>query len=51
MAEFYLNLDFKITKIHEFIEYYPQKCFEKLTNEIVNSRRETDLDKSKAIVA
>ena len=51
MAEFYLNLELKITRIYEFIEFYPQKCFETLANEIVNSRRKADLDKSKKVIA
>ena len=51
MAEFYLNLGLKITRIYEFIQFHPQKCFETLANEIVNSRREADLDKSKTFIA
>ena len=51
MAEFYLNLGLKITRIYKFIQFYPQKCFETLANEIVNSRREADLDKSKTVIA
>ena len=51
MAEFYLDLGLKITRIYEFIQFHPQKCFETLANEIVNSRREADLDKSKTIIA
>ena len=42
--EFYLNLGLEITRVYEFIKFYPQKCFEKLADEIVNSRREADLD-------
>ena len=51
MAEFYLNLGLKITRIYEFIEFHSQKCFKTLANEIVNSRREADLDKSKTVIA
>ena len=51
MAEFYLNLGLKITRIYEFIQFYSKKCFETLANEIVNSRREADLDKSKTVIA
>ena len=51
MAEFYSNLGLKITRIYDFIEFHPQKCFETLANEIVNSRREADLDKSKTVIA
>ena len=50
MTEFYLNLGLKITRIYEFIQFHPQKCFEMLANEIVNSRREADLDKSKTVI-
>ena len=51
MAEFYLNLGLKITRIYKFIRFHPEKYFETLTNEIVNSRREADLDKSKTVIA
>ena len=46
-----MNLGLKITRIYEFIEFHPQKCFETLANEIVNFRREADLDKSKTVIA
>ena len=51
MAEFYLNLGLKINRIYEFIQFHPQKCFETLANETVNTRREADLDKSKTVIA
>ena len=51
MAEFYLNLGLKIIRIYKFIELYPQNCCETLANEIVNSGREADLNKSKAVIA
>ena len=51
MVEFYLNLGLKITRIYEFIEFHPRKCFETLANEIVNFRKEADLDKSKTVIA
>ena len=51
MAKFYLNLGLKITRIYEFIQFHAQKCFQTLANEIVNSRREADLDKSKTVIA
>ena len=44
MAEFYFNLGLKITRIYEFIQFHPQKCFEMLANEIVNSRREVSTE-------
>ena len=49
MAKFYLEMELKITKIYEFIEFFPQKCFAPLAQEIVNSRRLADTDKSKAV--
>ena len=51
MAKFYLKMGLGIAKIKEFIEFYPQKCFAKLADEIVNSRRATDTDPSKAVIA
>ena len=51
MAKFYLEMGLEITKIKEFIELYPQKCFAKLADEIVNSRRAADTDPSKAVIA
>ena len=50
-ADFCLNLCLEITKIHKFIEFYSQNCFENLEDDIVNCRRETDLGKSKAVIA
>ena len=50
MAKFYLEMGLKITKIYEFIEFFPQKCFAPLAQEIVNSRRLADTDKSKTVI-
>ena len=47
MAKFY----FEITKIKEFIKFFPQKCFAKLAYEIVNFRRAADADPSKSVIA
>ena len=47
MAKFYLEN----TKIKGFIEFYPQKFFGKLTDEIVNSRKAADTDPSKDVIA
>ena len=46
MAKFYWEMGLEITKIKEFIEFYPQKCFAKLADEIVNSKRAADTDSS-----
>ena len=51
MAKFYLEMGLKITKIYEFIEFFPQKCFAPLAQEIVNFRRLADTNKSKAVIA
>ena len=51
MAEFYLNLGLKIIRMYKFIQFHPEKCFETLANEIVNSRKEANLDKSKTVIA
>ena len=51
MAKFYLEMELKITKIYEFIEFFPQKCFAPLAQEIVHSRRLADTDKSKTMIA
>ena len=51
MAKFYLQMGLKITKFYEFVKFYPQKCFAPLAQEIVNSRRLADTDKSKTVIA
>ena len=35
MAKFYLELGLKITRIQEFIQFFPIKCFDELSQEIV----------------
>ena len=42
---------FENYKIYEFIEFFPQKCFPPLAQEIVNFRRLADTDKSKTVIA
>ena len=37
MAKYYLEKGLKITRIYEFIQFHPEKCFEKLANEIRTS--------------
>ena len=51
MAKFYLEMSLEITKIKEFKEIYPQKYFAKLADEIVKSRRASDTDPSKVVIA
>ena len=51
MSKFYLEMGLKITKIYEF-KFFSEKCFAPhLVQEIVNSRRLTDTDKSKTVIA
>ena len=42
MAKFYLDLGLKITRIYEFIQFHPSKCFESLALQIAADRREGD---------
>ena len=51
MVKFYLEMGLKITKIYDFIKFFSQKCFAPLAQEIVNSRRLADTDKSKTVIA
>ena len=51
MGKFYLEKGLKITKIYEFIEFHPQKCFEDLGNRICDARRLGDLNPHSQIAA
>ena len=51
MAKFYLEMGLQITKIYEFVEFYPVKCFEQLGNQIADVRRAGDSDPSKQVLA
>ena len=51
MGKFYLEKGLKITKIYEFIEFHPQKCFEDLGNGICDARRLGDLNTHSQIAA
>ena len=50
MAKYYLEKGMKITRIYEFIQFHPEKCFEKLADEISDNRREADIDISKNVL-
>ena len=50
MAKYYLEKGRKITRMYEFIQFYPEKCFEKLANQISDNRRAADDDISKTIL-
>ena len=49
MAKFYLDLGLKITRIYEFVQFYPSKCFESLALQIAEDRRNGDRDPDQQI--
>ena len=51
MAKFCLEKGLKITRIHEFVEFHPEKCFEDLGNRICEARRQGDRDPDYQILA
>ena len=51
MAKFYLESGLKITRIQEFIQFFPMKCFDELSHEIVQNRRLGDIDLDKKVLA
>ena len=40
-----------VTRIYEFIEFYPEECFKELAEEIVETRRKGDRDSDLQVVA
>ena len=50
MAKFYLELELKIARIQEFIQFFPMKCFDELFLEIVQNRCLGDIDPDKISV-
>ena len=51
LAKWYLDHGLEITKIYEFIEYTPEKPFEKFALDVSDGRRAGDSDSSKKILA
>ena len=51
LVKSYLDHGLKVTKVYEFIEYYPSKCFEKFGLNLSEARRAGDSDPSKAVLA
>ena len=51
MAKFILELGLKITRIQEFIQFFPMKCFDELSKKIVQNRRLGDIDLNKKVLA
>ena len=50
LVKWYLDHGLEITKIYEFIEYAPEKTFEKFGLDVSNARRLGDSDLSKTIL-
>ena len=51
MLKFYLEMGLVVTRIYEFIEFYPEACFKELAEEIVETRRKGDRDPDLQVVA
>ena len=51
MGKFYLEKGLKITRIYEFIEFHPPKCFEDLGSRICDARRLGDLNSGSQVAA
>jgi G:T-mismatch repair DNA endonuclease (very short patch repair protein) len=51
LAKWYLSHGLKITKIHQIVQYIPQKCFERFGYSVCDARREGDVDSSEALLA
>ena len=51
LVKWYLDHDLKVTKVYEFIEYYPSKCFEQFGLNVSEARRAGDSEPSKAVLA
>ena len=48
---FYLKLGLVVTKIHQFVEYTPKKCFNSFVQAAVDSRRQSDQNPNSSVVA
>ena len=51
LLKFYLKLGLRCTKIHRFVEYTPQKCFNGFVQSVVDARREGDEIPDSSVVA
>ena len=51
LLKFYLKLGLRCTKIHRFVEYTPQKCFNGFVQPVVDARREGDKNPDSSVVA
>ena len=48
---FYLHLGLECTKIHQFVQYTPKKCFNSFTQSAVKARRQGDENPNSSVVA
>ena len=48
---FYLHLGLECTKIHQFVQYTPKKCFNSFVQSAVNARRQGDDNPNSSVVA
>ena len=48
---YYLHLGLECTKIHQFVQYTPKKCFSSFVQSAVNARRQGDENPNSSVVA
>ena len=48
---YYLHLVLECTKIHQFVQYTPKKCFSSFLQSAVNARRQGDENPNSSVVA
>ena len=48
---YYLHLALECTKIHQFVQYTPKKCFNSFVQSAVNARRQGDENPNSSVVA
>ena len=48
---YYLHLGLECTKIHQFVQYTPKKCFSSFKKSAVNARRQGDENPNSSVVA
>ena len=48
---YYLHLGLECTKVHQFVQYTPKKCFSSFVQFAVNARRQEDENPNSSVVA
>ena len=48
---YYLHLGLECTKLHQFVQYTPKKCFNRFVQSAVNARRQGDENPNSSIMA